>query len=326
MGFVSQKTAFPFVVGIIDDASTDKTPEKIKSFLQESFDFDNKSVAYELKAEYGEVFFAQHKTNKNCFFAVILLEENHYSQNKSKKPYVIDWLSMADYLAICEGDDYWTDSFKLEKQIAFLDSHQDFVMCCTAFTQTVEGQDDSKAIIRYDKDEISIRDILQGIWIGTMTVVFRKDAIRDYQVPFPNLPMGDLPLWCHLALKGKIKYLKDVTSNYRRLNSSACHFEDEQKQYIFNLSAMRVREYYALLSDNKDVVVKPFAHNSHFYLDKCFLNRWFDFPIELLWHFITEYGHPSGYDKIKYWGLKDTFNYKLSEILLFLKGKHSFPS
>lgn len=127
-GFVMQETDFPYVCTIIDDASTDGEQEVIKKYLLEQFDMQDSSVAYEKDTDYGHVTFAQHKTNKNCFFAVVFLKENHYSQHKTKASYVQEWMN-TKYVSICEGDDYWTDPLKLQKQVDFLEQHEDYVVC-----------------------------------------------------------------------------------------------------------------------------------------------------------------------------------------------------
>ena len=83
-GFAMQQTSFPFVCTIIDDASTDRNAEVIRNYVSENFDLQDTSIAYEKDMDYGHVTFARHKTNENCYFAVIYLKENHYSQKKSK--------------------------------------------------------------------------------------------------------------------------------------------------------------------------------------------------------------------------------------------------
>ena len=84
---------------------------------------------------------------------------------------------------------------------------------------------------------------------------------------------------------------------------------------------MRVREYYAKLVDKINVAQPIFSKNSHYYLEQCYKNKWFDFPMDTLWHFVTEYGHPSGYDKLKYWGMKSQFGYRISNEVLSMLNK-----
>lgn len=293
-GFVMQKTDFPFIAVVFDDFSTDGTADIIRRY----------------EKEYPSI------------IKGVYLPENYYSQRKSKLGLLKPFDATAKYVAICEGDDYWTDEYKLQKQVDFLEAHDDFVLCCTAFTLTYDGREDDKTIVRFDKDEIRLEDLLQEYWIGTLTTVLKSELFTAFRRPFDDLPMSDLPLWCFLAMKGRIKYLPDVTANYRQLSTSACHFVDPKKQYKFRLDAMRVREYYAQAAGKTAVAAPAFSKHAHFILDECYRNGWLDFPMDRLWHFVEEYGHPSGYDRLKRWGLRSAFRLRLSKKLFdFLKRK-----
>ena len=90
-GFTMQQTDFPFVCTIVDDASTDGEQEVIRKYVEENFDFSEGSAAYSKETDYAFITYAQHKTNKNCYFAVLYLKENHYSQKKDKSPYLKEW-------------------------------------------------------------------------------------------------------------------------------------------------------------------------------------------------------------------------------------------
>ena len=83
-GFTMQQTDFPFVCTIVDDASTDGEQDVIRKYVEEHFDLSIDGVSYERETDYAHIIYAQHKTNKNCFFVVLFLKENHYSQNKDK--------------------------------------------------------------------------------------------------------------------------------------------------------------------------------------------------------------------------------------------------
>jgi len=320
-GLVMQKTTFPFVAVVIDDASTDGEQNVIMTYLKMHFDCSRESEFTQWETDDASWTFARHLENENCHFVVVFLKKNLYHDLEKKDEVVKDWTN-TKYIALCEGDDYWTDSMKLQKQVDFMESHEDYSMCCTAFSQTFEGDESKKSNIVFDLDEITIDHIIKGQWIGTLTVVYRREMMDDYHSPFPNLPMGDLPFWCQLSLIGRIKYLKDVTANYRCFRESACHSKDKKKECKFGLDAMRVREYYAMKSNNLDMVQPIFSKNSHYYLEQCYKNQWFDFPMVTLWHFVKEYGNPSGYDKLKYWGMKSSFRYGFSKaVLLMLKNK-----
>ena len=319
-GFVMQQTNFPFVAVLIDDASTDGEQEVIRTFVNEHFDHTEETGYSQWETEEAYWTFARHKENEQCHLVVVCLKRNLFREPEKKDALVKDWMN-SKYIAICEGDDYWTDPLKLQKQVDFLEGHKEYSMCCTGFSQTFEGNESEKSPMVFDMDYITIEHLIKGQWIGTATVVYRRELLADYKPPFSHLPFGDVPMWFHLALKGKIKYLKDITANYRRRNESACHFSDKKKEYLFGLDVMRVREYYALLADKIDVAQPEFSKNAHYYLEQCFKNRWFDFPMDTLWHFVKEYGHPSGYDRLKYWGMKSGFNYAVAGAILKFKGK-----
>jgi glycosyltransferase involved in cell wall biosynthesis len=128
-GFCMQETTFPFVATIIDDASTDGEQEVIKKYLDDKFDLSENSVSRKWETDDAHFIYAQHKENKNCYFAVVLLKYNFWQLGKDKQPLVKEWRDIAEYIAFCEGDDYWIDREKLEKQINFLEQHPDYSMC-----------------------------------------------------------------------------------------------------------------------------------------------------------------------------------------------------
>lgn len=109
-GFTMQQTSFPFVCTIVDDASTDGEQEVIRKYVENNFDFSEGSVAYHKETDYAHITYAQHKTNNNCYFAVLYLKENHYSKNKDKDCYLTEWREGIEYFALCEGDDFWIDN------------------------------------------------------------------------------------------------------------------------------------------------------------------------------------------------------------------------
>lgn len=318
-GFVMQQTTFPFVAIVIDDASTDGEQRVIQDYLDNHFDGSQESGYKQWETEDACWVFARHKENVNCYFVVVYLKKNLYL-NPKKVEMIKEW-GRTKYYAYCEGDDYWTDPLKLQKQVDFLDSHEEYSMCCTAFSQTFDGDETNKSEVVFELDEISLDDILRGQWIGTQTVVFRNELLADFHFPFDGLACEDLSWWCCLAMKGKIKYLRNVTANYRSLRESECHYTDLKKQYRFDLDVMRVREYYALLANKVDVAQQSFSKNSHYYLEQCYKNQWFDFPMDTLWHFVKEYGHASRYDKLKYWGMKSKYRYRFSQAILSMLKK-----
>ena len=112
-GFVMQKTTFPVVSVIVDDASTDGEQDVIINFLEEHFQKPYRDE----ETDYARIICADHNTNLNCKFIVFLLKYNHHSIKKAKLPYISEWTNNAKYHAICEGDDYWIDPLKLRASI-----------------------------------------------------------------------------------------------------------------------------------------------------------------------------------------------------------------
>ena len=128
-GFCMQNTTFPFVCVIIDDASTDGEQEVILKYLRNHFEMEDPSIIKIEETDDFKMFYTRHKSNLNCFFVTYFLKNNHYSRKKTKKHYTEKWRNNTKYIAICEGDDYWTDSNKLQKQVIFLENHPDFIVC-----------------------------------------------------------------------------------------------------------------------------------------------------------------------------------------------------
>lgn len=214
-GFAMQQTTFPVVYTIVDDASTDGTAAVIKKFVSENFSLDANSVGFEKDLDYGHVTFAQHKTNKNCYFAVIYLKENHYSQKKSKAPYLTEWMN-TKYIALCEGDDYWTDPLKLQKQVGYLERHSECCLCCSDARIFESGEYVSWK--RYEIDcMIPPEDIIigGGLWLQTPTFLYRRATYYDYPDCCKKCHVGDYPLIIWAALNGGVHYLSDVTTVYR---------------------------------------------------------------------------------------------------------------
>ena len=216
-GFVMQVTTFPTVCLIIDDASTDGEPDIIRKFLADKF---KKPFREEHTNDY-DLLCAYHLSNVNCCFVVFLLKKNHYSIKKSKRGYISEWEDNSKYVALCEGDDYWIDSKKLQKQVDFLESHLKHTLCIHAYRRdTYNGNDFlSNEVHKYthDTDIIPDKDVLKGtgMFAATASMVFRRDAICNYPEWTRRAPVGDRPLQLVLFSRGSIGYLDDVMSVYR---------------------------------------------------------------------------------------------------------------
>ena len=206
-GFTMQLTSFPFVCTIVDDASTDCEQEVIRRYVEDNFDFSEGSVAYHKETDYANITYAQHKANKNCYFAVLYLKENHYSQNKPKRVYLSEWRDICEYEALCEGDDYWTHSGKLQMQVSFLDYHLDYGLVHTDYNLT-KGKRNHNTII-YPDGKAFPDVLIRGIRVGTATAMYRLSTYKLIPKFFlhKGWPMGDYPLWIEIAHASKIYYI-----------------------------------------------------------------------------------------------------------------------
>jgi glycosyltransferase involved in cell wall biosynthesis len=122
-----------------------------------------------------------------------------------------------EYRAILEGDDYWTDPHKLQKQVDFLDSHPECAMCFHDVMVVYEdGSKDPHSFCPPDQKEIStIKDLLVRNFIPTCSVMVRKSLPNDRPDWYQNLPIGDLPSHILTAQHGDIGYIDDVMGAYR---------------------------------------------------------------------------------------------------------------
>jgi glycosyltransferase involved in cell wall biosynthesis len=187
-GFLNQKTTFPVEILIHDDASTDSTADIIRE--------------YELK--YPQI------------IKPIYQSENRYSQGKRVGSYNRK-RAVGEYIAMCEGDDYWTDPLKLEKQIKILQSNSELSMCMTAAKRIYEDKKLSPVVIRAsDSDKLYfLKDILSGNPVHTATVVFKKKILENIPENLLFTFNFDYVMWVELARTGPIYYLNDVTAVYR---------------------------------------------------------------------------------------------------------------
>ena len=119
-----------------------------------------------------------------------------------------------DYIALCEGDDYWSDSKKLQKQVNFMEEHPSFSMCATK-TQRVNERGEKGENTGKKYGEITHEEVLRQNQFGTCTVMLRSKFLK---VPFFENIDGffgaDWPLWCYMLSKGPGYNLKDLTATY----------------------------------------------------------------------------------------------------------------
>lgn len=123
-----------------------------------------------------------------------------------------------DYIAFIEGDDYWTDSKKLQKQVNFLKDNPTYSACFHNVVIKSERNNESKSWTMHEslsKDVFTTEDILGPWFIASPSFVFVN--YKDLMLPdwFEHCKYGDLPLMLLLSLRGKFKYIDDIMAVYR---------------------------------------------------------------------------------------------------------------
>lgn len=183
-GFTMQETNFPFVCAVVDDASTDGEQEVIKGYLNEYFDLEDKNVVRQEETDDYVLTFARHKTNVNCYFAVLYLKYNHWTAKKKKDPHLAQWRNNAKYIALCEGDDYWTDSHKLQIQYEYLEKNPQYLFCSHRYK--IFEQKRKRLLKEYtyayyvgNKDLIIDESLFLKVWVTQTLTVFLRTDIYD---------------------------------------------------------------------------------------------------------------------------------------------------
>lgn len=153
------------------------------------------------------------------------------------------------YVAALEGDDYWIDPLKLQKQVHFLEKNPDYGLSHTNFYRYSQNRQTNIK----NKIPPLIKDFFYGLLrshypIGTLTTVFRKDVWESYITdvdPFSrDWLMGDLPLWLYISRFHKVHYLNEICAVYRVLEESASNTRQIDKMIRFDKSVKDVKLFF----------------------------------------------------------------------------------
>lgn len=184
-GFVMQKTNFPFEIVISDDCSKDGT----------------RAMIAEYKTKYPH-----------------LIRDISPDKNMGATPNFLYVQQSAEgkYIALCEGDDYWTDPYKLQKQVDFMESHPDYVACFhNAFVDYGEGRYLFNSLM--ENHYPTTEDIIERKWfISTQTLLYRNLHLQCPEWGYKVIN-GDYLNELLLAKEGKFYYMDDLMAVYRQM-------------------------------------------------------------------------------------------------------------
>ncbi len=201
-GFVMQQTTFPFEAIVHDDASTDGSADIIREYAE----------------KYPDIIKPIYET------------ENLYSKPGASIIRIIDAAMhpASKYIALCEGDDYWTDPHKLQLQVDFLESHPDYFSTCHAFAIYYDERKEFEPYRFVDELPLSVfqgreyctptlDNYFFSPWFTlTLTIVHRRkeylEATKRRQFPCAY----DYIVYYYLMKAGKCALFKDVMGVYRR--------------------------------------------------------------------------------------------------------------
>ena len=186
-GMLNQKTAFAYEIIVHEDASTDGTRTIIEKYWQQ--------FPYKIKP--------------------IFQQENQFSKGKKIWTEIMLPLASGKYIAFCDGDDWWTDENKLQKQIDFLESNPEYSICWTGYevkngdkTFTAEWF----AVMQKDED-IEAENLFHPYRTYTLTAIFRRDSLNVEL--YNSLDHAkDNSLYAICITKGKGRLMKCITGVY----------------------------------------------------------------------------------------------------------------
>lgn len=242
-GIVIQKTDFRFEAVVHDDASTDGTAAIVREYAE----------------KYPDI------------IKPILETENQFSKHDGSLDRIMEDNCRGKYIALCEGDDYWTDPLKLQKQVDFLETHPEYGMVYTAYRQQndVTGKIHDVLTSPDIKHDGSFKWKLleQKVMVGTCTAMIEAQLlkkIRSIKDDFQGYMMGDTQIWFNAARLSRVGYIPDVTGVYRKQPTGATSNFNAERRSIFLRNCldmfMHLANKYGAPKNTRDSILKTYSN------------------------------------------------------------------
>lgn len=159
------------------------------------------------------------------------------------------------YIALCEGDDYWADPNKLQQQVDFLEANQEYVL--THHDASVIDEKGNRLkkskLSSFKKKDFTTKELQEGVSLATLTLCFRN-IFSNTSIEFPNVVNGDFALISILGQYGKGKYLGNIQPACYRVHSGGIWSETSQvKKNIAKYGTFEEMSKYYFRMGNKDL-------------------------------------------------------------------------
>ncbi len=231
--FLMQETDFPFEIIIGEDCSTDGTRKVVDEYLK----------------KYPNII-------------TLITSENNVGASKNSERTLI--ACKGEYIAICDGDDYWITHDKIASQVLFLNNNESYVLTY------------SKALISFNNQKVKSSltvgfpfaesEFYYKNNIATLTAMFRKKCLNGYYEEIKEMQkewlQADYPLWLWLYSKGNIHFENRVTAIYRVLDFSTSRPNGLEKQYKFKVSYLSVVKYFSSKNTNNELKNKALSKSN----------------------------------------------------------------
>lgn len=237
-GFLMQKTTYTYEILVHDDASTDGTADIIRTYAD----------------RYPDI------------IKPILQTENQYSKG-IRVSAVFNWSrAQGKYIALCEGDDYWTDPNKLQKQVDFLEGHAEFVGTAHNFQPVDEDGRSIRYFKQFPAHVYDKKDAENLKWLGQVGTFVFRNIFRDMEPAVWNgylncKAIGDRKLSLLLGCTGPVYYFAEQMSCYRHVTTHGDSWSARTANV--NTSYMKLESYKELIrfaEEQLHVHINPEPH------------------------------------------------------------------